>query len=326
VILVPQAAAAGQGSADRWRSAGRQPEPAAVLAASGWQAGVPHPAVARVIVPEQRGTSYGSGTLIDVRGDYGLVLTNWHVVRDGAGTIEVAFPSGYRSAARAIKVDRTWDLAALVIWRPDVDPVRLATQAPSPGEPLTIAGYGQGTYRAATGRCTQYVAPGLNSPYEMVELGVAARQGDSGGPIFNCQGELAGVLFGSGQGTTAGAYCGRVGEFLSTFGPDVGRQPASEIVLIGAIEPLADGGQAPSDPNVDRDEPRMPCINAQGSPSEWAAARPLAADRTRRVATAASFQRASLLGHTRLEQAKSVLAAVGGVSLLLAATRITRAR
>ncbi len=57
----------------------------------------PHPAVVRVVVPEVDGTAYGSGTLIDVRDDYGLVLTNWHVVRAATGAIEVSFPSGFVS-------------------------------------------------------------------------------------------------------------------------------------------------------------------------------------------------------------------------------------
>jgi hypothetical protein len=68
-----------------------------------------------------------------------------------------------------------------------------------------------------SGHCTQYVAPGANLPFEMVELSAEARQGDSGGPIFNERGELAGVLFGASQGTTSGSYCGRVSAFLAAF-------------------------------------------------------------------------------------------------------------
>ncbi len=189
----------------------------------------PHPAVVRVIAPEEGGTSYGSGTLVDVRGDYGLVLTNWHVVSDATHTIEVVFPDGFRSAARVITTDRTWDLAALAIWKPNVEPVPLAPRAPQPGEPLTIAGYGSGTYRAITGTCTQYVAPALNKPYEMVELSVAARQGDSGGPILNSRGELAGVLWGAGWGTTSGSYSGRVAAFVAAIMPPPGSPGESQI-------------------------------------------------------------------------------------------------
>lgn len=97
----------------------------ALLALPRWAgAGVldapPHPAVARIIVQEAGGTAYGSGSLVDAREQYGLVVTNWHVVRDATGTIEVVFPSGFRSEARALKLDHTWDLAALVVDRKSV--------------------------------------------------------------------------------------------------------------------------------------------------------------------------------------------------------------
>lgn len=182
----------------------------------------------RVVVPERDGTAYGSGTLIDRREDYGLVLTNWHVVRDATGPIEVKFPSGFTSQARALKMDSEWDLAALVIWRPPCEPVKMATQPPRPGDWLTIAGYGKGDYRAITGRCTQFYSPKLELPRELVELDVEARQGDSGGPIFNNRGELAGVLFGAGEGTTLGSFEGRVKTFLASLAPDIGLPSARD--------------------------------------------------------------------------------------------------
>ncbi len=179
----------------------------------------PHPAVARITVEETDGIAYGSGSLVDLRDRFGVVITNWHVVRDATGPINVIFPDGFRSAARVLRVDRDWDLAALLIWRPSATPIPIAGQAPRPGEPLTIAGYGAGNYRASTGRCTQYLAPSDHHPFELVELAADARQGDSGGPIFNASGELAGVLFGSGGGTTSGSYAGRVHQFLATAWP-----------------------------------------------------------------------------------------------------------
>jgi hypothetical protein len=191
----------------------------------------PHPAVARIIVPERGATSYGSGTLIDVREHYGLVVTNWHVIRDATGPPEVLFPNGFRCAARPLKLDSNWDLAALVIWRPPIEPVSISRHPPRPGDPLVICGYGQGEYRAAAGRCTQYFAPRVDYPHELLELDVEARQGDSGGPIFNAQGELAGVLFGAGRGTTMGSYGGRVHSFLASLAPDIG-QPTDQIAAV----------------------------------------------------------------------------------------------
>jgi hypothetical protein len=199
----------------------------------------PHPAVVRVVVPEGEATSFGSGTLVDVREKFGMVITNWHVVRDAKGPIEVIFPGGFTSKARALKVDADWDLAALVIWRPPVEPVKIAALAPLAGDQLTICGYGPGVYRSATGRCTQYYSPKENLPQQMVELNVEARQGDSGGPIFNSRGELAGVLFGAGQGTTLGSFGGRVDAFLASLAPDIGGQTEGELVPCPTSEQLA---------------------------------------------------------------------------------------
>lgn len=192
----------------------------------------PHPAVARIIVPEDGSTAYGSGTLVAIRDQHGLVVTNWHVVRDATGLVEVVFPDGFRSHARPLKVDSDWDLAALVIWRPTVEPVKIALQPPRPGDVLTIHGYGRGKYRVATGRCTTYYAPKINFPHEMVELDVEARQGDSGGPIFNQTGELAGVLFGAGQGTTMGSFAPRVRNFLVAVAPDIDQANAQSQVAV----------------------------------------------------------------------------------------------
>jgi hypothetical protein len=179
----------------------------------------PHPAVVRVVAPGRSSISYGSGTLVAVSGQHGLVITNWHVINEATGPISVVFPDGFQSNASVLKIDRDWDLAALAIWKPRAQPVPLAAAAPRTGDTLTIAGYGSGAYREASGRCTQYVAPGTRFPYEMVELAASARQGDSGGPIFNDRGELAGVLFGEGHGRTTGSYCGRVQWFLSSVAP-----------------------------------------------------------------------------------------------------------
>jgi len=189
-------------------------------------------------VPERGAVSYGSGALVGVDQTLGLVVTNWHVVCDAAGPIEVTFPDGFRSTANVLATDRQWDLAALAIRRPPVEPISLATNVPRRGDPLTIAGYGEGWYRASTGRCTQYVSPGFGLPFEMVELDTAARQGDSGGPMLNQRGELAGVLFGAGFGRTAGSHCGRVRRFLDTVADDF-EQLSAEMTMVARRAPPA---------------------------------------------------------------------------------------
>jgi hypothetical protein len=178
----------------------------------------PRPAVARIIAPEQASTSLGSGVLVDVNRSQGLVLTNWHVVRESRSAVLVQFPDGFQSAGTVVRWDETWDLAALVIWKPNATPVQIAAAAPVVGDPLTIAGFGRGPYREETGPCTEYLSPGTGHPQELVELRARARQGDSGGPIFNARGELAGVLFGESDGRTIGSCSARVRTFLATVG------------------------------------------------------------------------------------------------------------
>ena len=178
----------------------------------------PHPAIARIIVPEKDGVSYGSGSLVDVRGDYGLVVTNWHVVRDASGAISVLFPDGFSSKAEVVKVDKDWDLAALSIRKPAAAALPMTDVPPQPGQKLFIAGYGSGDFRAAAGNCLGYGSPEQGFPQELVEVDAEARHGDSGGPILNERGEIAGVLFGT-NGTTHGSYGGRVIQFLASVLP-----------------------------------------------------------------------------------------------------------
>lgn len=210
--------------------------PMAAYAPSPASTSTVHPSVVRIVAPGDGSMSFGSGTLVFKGQDYGLVVTNWHVINEATGQISVHFPDGFYSPATVQKIDRDWDLAILAIRKPNVEAVALATQAPQPGEVLTIAGYGSGQYRAASGVCTQYVAPGTTFPFEMVEVAVSARQGDSGGPMLNTRGELAGVLFGEGNGRTSGSYCGRVRWFLASVAPNIadmnsqltGSQPTSD--------------------------------------------------------------------------------------------------
>jgi hypothetical protein len=290
----------------------------------------PHPAVARIIVPEGDATSFGSGTLVDARDQFGLVITNWHVVRDGQGDVEVVFPDGFHSKARALKVDADWDLAALVIWRPPAEPVPIAPRAPQSGDQLTICGYGQGNYRAATGRCTQYYAPKVDLPQHMVELDVEARQGDSGGPIFNDQGELAGVLFGAGGGTTLGSFGGRVESFLATLAPDIGRAADTALVQADTASesPASGAEQPPAQPDVGpspREQPAARWTSANGArtPVDTADWQPAERQPVEREPDASQAGQ-STAGFEVFDGARNLLAAIGAVAVVLLVLRLVR--
>ena len=101
----------------------------------------------------------------------------------------------------------------------------------------------------------------------------AARKATPGGPIFNEQGELAGVLFGEGAATPQGSYQGRVHAFLTSMSADLAKAaatpmatstlPQAPLPVAPAVEPPpsspraldprpADDGSARS---IIRDEP-----------------------------------------------------------------------
>jgi len=178
--------------------------------------GLARPSVCRVVSQTGASLECGSGVLVRVSGSSALVLTAYHVVRANRGTLEVAFPCGTVGPARLVAFDQDWDLAALAVGRPDAEPVAIAAQAPRLGDRVTIAGYGPaGVYREQTGKVTDYGSPTRKHPAEFVELEGAARQGDSGGPIFDQAGQLAGVLFGQARGRTIGSCSTRLALFLA---------------------------------------------------------------------------------------------------------------
>jgi hypothetical protein len=285
----------------------------------------PRPAVARIVAPDAGGTSVGSGVLVDANAGQALVLTNAHVVRECRGAVLVQFPNGFQSAGTVLRKDETWDLAAIVIWRPEIRPLPIARSLPAVGEPLTIAGYGRGPYREQSGPCTQYLSPGSGLPSELVELSATARQGDSGGPILNGRGEVAGILFGEGGGRTIGASAGRVRGFLrevgsAGFDPD---RPAAFAARAGTGGPtLAQGSFAAMPPFAEAAPPIDPRAGGQlwpvhFSPAPQPPATVIQAAPNQPVPEESPFD----LPDDPAEAVRMALAAAGAVSLAILGLR-----
>lgn len=175
----------------------------------------PHPAVVRIVNESAGLQSLGSGTLVAGDGRSGTVLTCAHLFREGSERVRVAFAGGSPLAAELIGIDEAWDLAALHIAAPRVTPVRIAQQPPVPGEPLRSCGYGpDGRYWCNAGRALGYSRRSPTGTFETLELSGAAREGDSGGPVFNARGELAAVIWGTDRRSVSATYSGRVRKFL----------------------------------------------------------------------------------------------------------------
>jgi hypothetical protein len=200
--------------------------------------------VVRVIAFDRAGQSFGSGSFVETFKEYGAVVTNRHVIAYSEGLVHIHFPNGFSTFGAVVKSDAKADLALVVISKPpeSVPVLNIAAKAVMPGEVIWVAGYGNGQYRIAQGKCTRYMT--LNNTdynsravYDIMEVMIAARYGDSGGPILNTRGELAGVLFGSDMiQFTAGSYSGKVREFLGNMAKEMQRLPDRPETYFATIE------------------------------------------------------------------------------------------
>ena len=196
-------------------------------------------AVVRIMASECDGNScgtrsYGSGTLVDVDGNEGIIVTCWHLFRERPSSITVRFADGRQQPARLVGTDETWDLAALVIAKPSASPIPIASEFPQVGDRMSAGGYGpDGRLVWQAGTAQGYARPQQVDRYEWLQLSGAARDGDSGGPVLNERGELAAVLWGTNNRVIRGAYCLRVRKFLVQTFPRLanrfGQRPAQPV-------------------------------------------------------------------------------------------------
>lgn len=135
----------------------------------------------------------GSGFLIDGKG---ILVTNAHVV-NGASTIVVQNSKGQEFRSRIIYANIETDLAFLKIEDADFRsigplPYGIRKSSTDLGEPLFTLGYpreeivyNEGYMSAKTGN---------NGDTLSFQIGVSANPGNSGGPVFNKNGEVIGII------------------------------------------------------------------------------------------------------------------------------------
>ncbi|MEZ5808215.1 MAG: DegQ family serine endoprotease [Zhengella sp.] len=139
--------------------------------------------------------SLGSGFVIDAR--EGIVVTNNHVI-DGADAIEVVFNDGEKIAAELLGTDPKTDLAVLKI-----DPDKRALKQVSFGDSTRMRigdwvmaiGNPFGLGGTVTVGIISAINRDINSgPYDdFIQTDAAINRGNSGGPLFNMDGEVIGI-------------------------------------------------------------------------------------------------------------------------------------
>ncbi len=143
--------------------------------------------------PARRSSSLGSGFVIDPTG---IVVTNNHVI-DGANDIEVIFTDGTKLRAQLIGKDAKVDLAVLRV-KPknplpsvkfgDSDKARVGDWVMAVGNPFALGGTVTAGIISAKGRNID------SGPYDnYLQTDAAINKGNSGGPLFNLDGEVIGI-------------------------------------------------------------------------------------------------------------------------------------
>jgi len=137
--------------------------------------------------------SLGSGFIVDTSG---IVVTNNHVIAD-ADEINVIMNDGTKVKAELVGVDKKTDLAVLKFKPPkplvavkfgDSDKLRLGEWVIAIGNPFSLGGTVTAGIVSARNR-------DINSgPYDSyIQTDAAINRGNSGGPLFNLDGEVIGV-------------------------------------------------------------------------------------------------------------------------------------
>ncbi len=140
-------------------------------------------------VPQQ---GAGSGFIISADG---YVLTNAHVV-DGSDTVTVKLTDRREFRAKVVGSDKRTDVALIKIDAKDLPVVRLGSSSGlRVGEWVVAIGAPFGFENSVTAGIVSAKARALSgdTPVSFLQTDVAVNPGNSGGPLFNLNGEVVGI-------------------------------------------------------------------------------------------------------------------------------------
>ncbi|GAB3180277.1 MarP family serine protease [Nesterenkonia halophila] len=181
--------------------------------------------VARVVgVAEQCGQSQsGSGFVVSPT----RVVTNAHVVA-GVGSPSVELPDGQVVTGRVVHFDPRQDLAVLAVDELQAEPLEFDDPM-EVGESGYIMGYpaggpfqsGSAVVQARDVSAIEGIYGGPSSSLEVYQLNAEVRQGNSGGPLLDADGDVVGVVFAralEGDAVGFALTAGQAGEVLTEPG------------------------------------------------------------------------------------------------------------
>lgn len=145
----------------------------------------------------------GSGFVVDMDGH---ILTNYHVI-ESAESVEVAFPSGYRTTGTVVGTDLDSDIALVKVSAPSdqLFPLPLGESALvkvgqtviAIGNPYGLSGSMTVGIVSARGRLLDSMRSAQGGYYfssaDLIQTDAAINPGNSGGPLLNLNGEVIGI-------------------------------------------------------------------------------------------------------------------------------------
>lgn len=160
-------------------------------------------AVVAIDVQTSSGEALGSGVVVD---DKGHIVTNNHVV-DGVqgGTVQVTLSDGRLYEAAVTGTDASTDLAVVTLKNPpsdltvaqfgSSDDVRVGDPVMAVGNPLGLANtVTTGIVSAVNRPVSPQTDTGTQGPVtNALQIDAAVNPGNSGGPLFNAQGQVIGI-------------------------------------------------------------------------------------------------------------------------------------
>ena len=142
---------------------------------------------------ERKASALGSGFIIDEKG---LIVTNNHVIQ-GADDIFVKTDAGEVFDAKVVGTDSAMDLAVLqiesdqnfkIVKFGNSDVARIGDWVIAIGNPLNLGGTVTAGIISAKNR-----GIGMNRYEDFIQTDASINQGNSGGPLFNMNGEVIGI-------------------------------------------------------------------------------------------------------------------------------------